>query len=165
MENDFSISACAEFEALLEDHLAGELGGPDAAKLSEHLKSCAGCREALAQAAAGTRLLAVAEPTPEPGPGFARLVMARIHAQQESASAEKGIWLPFVSLAWRFAAAAAFAFVVLASYDTLLQPRARQGVAQLRAAEPRDLASDAGSPPESRDEILMMMAEPTHGKH
>jgi hypothetical protein len=31
--------ACAQYEALLEDHLTGSLGGPEAQKLSEHLKS------------------------------------------------------------------------------------------------------------------------------
>ncbi|MGH9714973.1 MAG: zf-HC2 domain-containing protein [Candidatus Acidiferrales bacterium] len=165
MEKGFKSSACPEFEALLEDHLAGELGGPDAARLSEHLHSCVGCRESLALATASTRLLAIAEPTPDPGAGFARLVMARIRAEQERAAVEKGIWLPFVSLAWRFAAAAAFAVVLLFSYDTTLHPNPQQNVAQIRGTRHRDLISDAGTPPDSRDDILMMMAETNHGKH
>lgn len=165
MEKDFKSSACPELESLLEDHLAGELGGPDAARLSEHIKSCVGCREALDLAVASARLLAVAEPTPDPGVGFARLVMARIRAEQERASVEKSIWLPFVSMAWRFAAAAAFAVVLLVSYDTTLHSASQQNVAQIRGTQPHDLISDAGSPPESRDDILIMMAETNHGKH
>jgi anti-sigma factor RsiW len=165
MEKDFKSSACPEFESLLEDHVAGELGGPDAARLTEHIKSCAGCREALALAAASARLLAVVEPTPDPGPGFARLVMARIRAEQERSSVEKDIWLPFVSMAWRFAAAAAFAGVLLLGYDNSLHPVSQQTIAQVRGTQPGDLVTEAGAPPESRDDILMMMAETNHGKH
>ena len=165
MVRNFRSTACPEFEAHLEDHLTGELGGPDAAKLSAHLKTCAGCQAALDLAAASTRLLAVAEPTPDPGPGFARLVMARIRAEQERASNEKSIWSPFVSVAWRFAAAASLAAIALVTYTTTLHPVSPESVAQLRATQPGDLASDAGIPPDSRDEILLMMAETNHGKH
>jgi len=164
MAKDFKSTACSEFEALLEDHLAGELGGPEAAKLSEHLKTCSGCRRALNLAAASRRLLAVTEPTPDPGPGFARVVMARIHAEQERASSEKSIWLPFVSVAWRFAAAASLAVIALVTYTTTLRPVSKESVAQLRTTQSRDLVSDAGGPPDSRDEILLMMAETNHGK-
>lgn len=163
MEKEFKCSACPEFESLLEDHLVGDLGGPEAVKLSEHLKSCAGCRKALDLAAASARLLAVAEPTPDPGPGFARLVMARIRVEQEHGTSGKSIWFPFVSLAWRFAAAAAFAIFLLVSYDTTLHPK--QTVAQWRRNRPRDLVTVTGGPPETRDEILIMMAETNHGKH
>jgi predicted anti-sigma-YlaC factor YlaD len=165
MVKNFKSTACREFEALLEDHLAGELGGPDAVKLSEHLKTCAGCHAALDLAAASTRLFGVADPTPDPGPGFARLVMARIRSEQERAANEKGIWLPFVSVAWRFAAAASLAVIALVTYTTTLQSVPQQSMAQLRGTESRDLVSDAGSPPDTRDEILMMMAETNHGKH
>jgi anti-sigma factor RsiW len=165
MVKNLKSTACPKFEALLEDHLAGELGGTEAARLSEHLKTCAGCRGALDLAAASTRLLAVAEATPEPGPGFARLVMARIRSEQERAANEKSIWLPFVSVAWRFAAAASLAVIALVTYSTTLHPVPKQSLAQLRAPQSRDLISDAGNPPESRDEILMMMAETNHGKH
>jgi anti-sigma factor RsiW len=165
MVKNFKSTACREFEALLEDHLAGELGGPDAVKLSEHLKTCAGCQAALDLAAASTRLFGLAEPTPDPGPGFARLVMARIRSEQERAASEKSIWLPFVSVAWRFAAAASLAVIALVTYSTTLRQVPPESLAQLRATQQRDLASDAGSPPDTRDEILMMMAETNHGKH
>jgi predicted anti-sigma-YlaC factor YlaD len=165
MVKDFQNTACPEFEALLEDHLAGELGGPEAVKLSEHLKTCPGCRAALDLAAASRRLLAVAEPTPDPGPGFVRLVMARIRSGQERTASEKSIWLPFVSVAWRFAAAASLAVIALVSYSTTQHSVSQESLAQMRGTHPRDLVSDGGSPPESRDEILLMMAETNHGKH
>lgn len=165
MVKNFKSTACSGFEALLEDHLAGDLGGPDAAKLSEHLKTCAGCRDALDLAAGSRRLLAVAEPTPDPGAGFARLVMARIRAELERVAGEKSIWRPFVSVAWRFAAAASLAVVALITYSTSLRSVPQESLAQVRAAQSRDLISDSGAPPESRDEILMMMAESNHGKH
>ena len=165
MSKNFKSTACPEFESLLEDHLAGELGGPDAAKLSEHLKTCGGCHAALDLAAGSARLFAVTEPTPDPGPGFARLVMARIRAEQDRAAGDKSIWRPFVSVAWRFAAAASLAVIALVTYTSTLHSRPQDNVAQLRATRPRDLVSDAGNPPDSRDEILMMMAETNHGKN
>jgi anti-sigma factor RsiW len=165
MHKNFKTTACSGFEALLEDHLAGDLGGPDAAKLSAHLKTCTGCQDALDLAAGSRRLLAVAEPTPDPGAGFARLVMARIRTEQERAAGEKSIWRPFVSVAWRFAAAASLAVIALVTYSTSLRPVSQENVAQMRAAQSRDLISDAGASPESRDEILLMMAETNHGKH
>src|SRR5271156_6196036 len=104
-ENNYT--ACTQYEAMLEDHLQGVLRGPEAAMLAGHLQSCVGCRAALEDAAASTRLLAIAEPSPDPGAGFSRIVMARIR-QELRTSEGKSIWRPFVSVAWRFAATAAF---------------------------------------------------------
>jgi len=165
MNEDFKSSACPEFEALLEDHLSGDLGGPEAARLSEHLKACVGCRAAFQSAAPSTRLFAVAEPTPDPGPGFARLVMARIRTEQETAAAPKSIWQPFIVLAWRFAATAALAVIVLLAYDASSHRQAQEEMAVLLADRPHDLISDASGPPRTRDETLLMMAESNHGKH
>jgi anti-sigma factor RsiW len=164
MMMNFQSTACREFEASLEDYLEGELRGPEAARLSDHLKTCARCRAALDLASLTTRLLSAGEPTADPGPGFSRLVMARIRLEQQRAG-EKGIWLPFVSVAWRFAAAASLAVIAMITYTTTLHPEPQQNIAQVRGAQSRDLITDAGSPPESRDEILMMMAETNHGKH
>jgi anti-sigma factor RsiW len=164
MIKNFQSTACREFEASLEDYLEGELRGPEAARLSEHLKTCARCRAALDLASLTIRLLSAGEPTADPGPGFSRLVMARIRLEQQRAG-EKGIWLPFVSVAWRFAAAASLTVIALITYTTTLHPVPQQNIAQVRGAQSRDLVTDAGGPPESRDEILMMMAETNHGKH
>jgi len=164
MREDFKSSACPDFEALLEDHLSGELGGPDAARLSEHLKSCDGCRTALEFAASSSRLLSLGEPIADPGPGFAHLVMARIREEQARA-AEKSIWRPFVSLAWRFAAGAALAVIALVSYDVSNRPQRQSDLAMVSAIRSRDLISDPSAPPANRDETLMMMAEPDYGQH
>jgi len=164
MNEEFKSSPCPEFEPLLEDHLSGDLGGLDAARLSEHVKSCSGCSSALALATPSARLFAVAEPMPDPGPGFAHLMMAQIRAAQERVGAQKSVWLPFVSLAWRFALTASFAAIALLAYDNSSRGQMQEEVAVLRADQPHDLVYDADAPPRNRDEILMMMAETNHGK-
>jgi len=164
MNDEFKSSACPEFEPLLEDHLSGELGGAEAARLAEHLKTCAGCRTACEFVTPIARLLAVAEPTTDPGPGFAHIVMARIREEQARHGAPKTIWQPFVSLAWRFAATAALAAVVLLAYDTSSNKRAQEDIAVLLADEPHDLAQDAHTRIHNRDQVLLMMAESNNGK-
>ena len=115
MNEDYRSAACSEYEAALEDHLSGDLGGPEAAALSEHLKTCRGCRAAVDEAALSTRLLRVAEPAADPGPGFSHLVMARVRAELHL-NEGKSVWQSFVSVAWRFAATAAFALVLLVTF-------------------------------------------------
>src|ERR1700751_6481541 len=46
MDRKYESPACKGYEALLEDSISGEIGGSDAVRLSEHLKSCPGCFEA-----------------------------------------------------------------------------------------------------------------------
>jgi anti-sigma factor RsiW len=154
--------ACAGYEALLEDHITGSLGGSDAQKLSEHLKSCGRCRAALSHVTGSIPLLRVAEAAPDPGPGFARLVMARIRTEREER--QKGLWQQIIPFAVRFAATAALVFVALITYDFSSRNRVPQQVAQVRATEVRDLLPDPGMAPENRDEVLMMVAEQNHGK-
>jgi hypothetical protein len=165
MNEELKSSACPEFEPLLEDHLSGDLGGPDAARLSEHMKSCAGCRAASDFAAPSARLFAAAEPTPDPGPGFAHILMVRIRDEQARLGLQKSIWQPFVSLAWRFAATASLAAVVLLAYDTSSHRQAQEDMAVLLADQPHDLITDTGTRPQNRDQVLLMMAETNHGKH
>lgn len=162
MQNRTEHLACAEYEALLEDHLTGSLGGPDAQRLSDHLKGCDRCREALGHAAGSISLLHVAEATPDPGPGFARLVVARIRTEREAH--ERGLWRQIIPFAMRFAATAALVFVGLITYDFSSRNQVRTQVAQVRATEVRDLFPDPGMAPENRDEVLMMVAEQNHGK-
>src|SRR6266481_9110280 len=102
MNHEHETSACPDYEALLEDSISGEIGGTDATRLSEHLKSCPGCCEARENVAPTPRLLHLVEATPEPGPGFARDVMARIRTDRD-VRADRGFWQPFVSMGWRFA--------------------------------------------------------------
>jgi predicted anti-sigma-YlaC factor YlaD len=156
--------ACPQYEAALEDQLQGTLRGPEAAMLTEHLANCAGCRAALADAAVSARLLAIAEPAADPGAGFSRIVMARIR-QELQTNEGKSIWRPFVAVAWRFAATAAFALVLLVSFDL---GRHSQSVAdQPIVAENRipEIAPDRPSLPANRDDVILMMADTSYGKH
>lgn len=164
MEEQFRGTACTDYEVLLEDFVSGELSSADAKTLAEHLKDCGGCRMAFQDASACARLLRVAEPTPDPGPGFARLVMARICAAG-SQTESRSIWKPFISLAWRFAATAAVGFVALMTYDLSGHMRANRNLAGLQTSETRDLfSSDPANPPRSQDDVLMLVAESNHGK-
>jgi hypothetical protein len=156
-------SACPQYEAALEDHLQGTLRGPEAAMLAEHLRSCAGCRAALEDAAVSARLLAIAEPAPDPGAGFSRIVMARIR-QQLQTNEGKSIWRPVVSVAWRFAATAAFALVMLVSFDLGRQSQLRSDQSIVAENRVPEIASDRPSLPANRDEVILMMADTSHGK-
>jgi anti-sigma factor RsiW len=156
--------ACPEHEALWEDYIGGDLSSADAGRAEEHLGGCAACREALEMAAASRRLLRTVEPAEDPGPGFARLVMARIHtAQQERSSERAGFWQPFVWLGWRFAVTATLALGLLVTYD------ARQPQPDVASARPivRDLFSPdpARTLPVSGDETLMMVADTSHANY
>lgn len=163
MEEQFRGTACAEYEVLLEDFVNGELNGADARTLAEHLKDCGGCRSAFQDASVCSRLMHAAEPTADPGPGFARVVMARIRAAGSQAES-KSIWQPFVSLAWRFAATAAVGFVALMTYDLSGHMRANRSLAGLQPSDTRDLfSSDPANPPRSQDDVLMLVAESNHG--
>jgi hypothetical protein len=160
-ENNYA--ACTRYEAALEDHFQGALRGPEAVTLAEHLQSCAGCRAALEDAAAGARLLAIAEASPDPGAGFSRMVMARIREELQS-SEGKSIWRPFVSVGWRFAATASFALVLLVSFE--LGRHSQWQSDQSIVAENRlpEIGVERPALPTNRDEVILMMADTSHGK-
>jgi len=160
---EIKYSACTQHEAALEDHLQGALHGPEAAMLAEHLRSCAGCRAALADATASARLLAVAEPAPDPGAGFSRIVMA--HIRQELRTGEgKSIWRPIVSVAWRVAASAAFALVLLVSFDLGRYSQFVSDQSMMADNRVPEIAPDQPSLPANRDDVILMMADTSHGK-
>ena len=159
--------ACPGYEAKLEDYLSGGLSGGDAKQVTGHLKSCSACSAAVDDAAASVRLLRLAESVGEPGPGFARVVMARIRSEREASREAKGLWQPFVSLAWRFAATATLALAVMVTYDVAHHLRlAQPNTASARATEVRDLfTTDADRVPVNRDDVLfLMVADADHGK-
>ncbi|MFZ0521047.1 MAG: zf-HC2 domain-containing protein [Candidatus Acidiferrales bacterium] len=163
MNEDYRSVACQEYEAVLEDHVNGDLGGPEAAALSEHLKTCSGCRAALDEAVLSARLLRVAEPAADPGPGFSHLVMARIRAELHPNEA-KSVWQSFVSLSWRFAAMAAFALVLLVTFDFSRHNQFQADPSLMAANTLPELVPDHRSVPASADDVLLMMAETNHGK-
>lgn len=163
MEAEYHGTACSQHEALLEDLVNGDLGGPEAASLTAHLKGCAGCRAAFENAAAGTRVLRLAEPTPDPGPAFAHQVIARIRTQ--AAVESKSIWTPFVSMAWKFAATAAMGLAVLVTFNVRQGSYSPDDVTITSPSESHDLLSVDPANPRNADDVLILMAESDHGQH
>jgi len=163
---EFRTSACGEREAALEDYLNGELAETETGKLTEHLKSCTGCANALAEAQASARLLSVGEPAPDLGAGFSRVVMARIRNEMENRE-EKSFWKPVVSLAWKLSATAALALVALVTFDTRQHANrmSQDEFAIVAANEAPELLSDEARLPSNRDETLILMAEGSNAKH
>jgi anti-sigma factor RsiW len=165
-ETEFGYTACAKYEALLEDYLDGALELTDAKTAEQHWQDCANCRGALEQAASSVRLLRLAGPSVGPGPAFARTLMTRIRAAEQERSSERaGFWQPLVSLGWRFAATATLVLGALVSYDAGWGRHAQRNLATARLIGTSDIfAPDPANPPADRDEVLIMVAETNHGK-
>lgn len=161
--SEYRTTACSQYEAALEDHVQGELGGHEAAELADHLKTCSGCRAALDEAVLSARLLRVAEPAADPGPGFGHMVMARIRAELRVHEG-RSIWQPFVSLAWRFAATATVALVMLVSIDVVRHNQWQEDQSLMATNKLPELVPDQSSVPANSDEVLLLMAETNHGK-
>src|SRR6185437_15985070 len=116
-------------------------------------------------AATSVRLLRLMEPTPDPGPGFARIAMVRIN-QQLAAEEGKGFWQPFVALAWRFAATVAVVLALGLSYEAVRkhQTPVQTTVAQARLNDMRYMFSaEQDRVPSTRDDVLIMVAETKNG--
>ena len=160
---DGNYAACSQYEAMLEDRLQGVLRGPEAAMLAEHLASCAGCRAALEDATVSARLLAIAKPAADPGAGFSRIVMARIREQLQTSDG-RSIWRPVVSVAWRFAASAAFVLLMLVSFDLGRKSQVRSDQSTVAENRVPEIVPDRPSLPANRDDVLLMMADTSHGK-
>jgi anti-sigma factor RsiW len=162
-----SSAACPAYEAVLEDYLNGELSVAEANSAEEHWKTCAACRTALEQAAASMRLLRAAGPSADPGSGFARVVMARIRTAEQERAAERTVfWQPFVSWGWKFAATATLVLVGLVTYDAGWGHTSQPTADEVRATAMHDIfgfAPEPGQTPADRDEVLMMVAETSHG--
>jgi anti-sigma factor RsiW len=161
--------ACSRFEALLEDYLDSNLNSADAGRAETHMSECARCRDAFAKAAESVRLLRSAPAvSAEPGPAFARLVMARIRqAELQMAAEGTSFWQSLVVLGWRFAATAAFALLILVAYDAGRGARRQPNALVIRPIQAGDFlfASDPARPPADRDEVLMMVTESDHGNN
>lgn len=164
MEAEFNRPACSEFEALLEDHVTGDLSNADAGKLAEHLESCVACTSAIENVAPSVDLLRTLSPAADPGPGFSRMMMVRIRQELSKLNEQKSIWQPFISVAWRFAATATLALAVLVTFDAVRHNTAPAEMASMRATQFRELFPDPGRLPANRDEVLMMVADTKHGQ-
>jgi anti-sigma factor RsiW len=163
-----SPGACPEFEAHLEDRISGEISKADAAALDAHLATCSHCAQALAHVEITPRLLRIAEPAADPGPGFAHLTMARIRQARElenQRAEEKSIWNPFVSLAWKFAATSAVAVALLLSFGVTHNPKTGPDGSYMSSSDDAGLFSDAGYQHSDREDFLLPEGgEGTHGR-
>jgi len=145
-------SACARYEALLEDYLQGALGGTAAEEAEAHLERCVACREALEAARLGSELVRESRaPAAEPGGAFATRVLARI---REAEGQQAQFWRPLEVLASRVAVTAAVLLLVLGAYLVEFRPaRAPQSV---QTAISENFPELGGQPPQ--DEILPALA-------
>jgi predicted anti-sigma-YlaC factor YlaD len=162
--------ACENYEALLEDYLSGELDGAERARAERHVIACRGCRSALSEATSGNRLFEFvgrfSDSAPTLGPDFARVVMARIRAEDAKVHEGLSFWQPFVSMAWKFAATAAFGLALLLTYTVSGANRSETEVASVSQLDTQDLFSpDPTTPPTDRDEVFMMVTGSDYGKH
>ena len=90
--------------------------------------------------------------------------MARIRAEQ-TADEVVSFWQPFVSMAWKFAATAAFGLALLLTYTVSGTARRETEVASVGQMETQDIFSpDPTTPPADRDEVLMMVTGSDYGK-
>jgi predicted anti-sigma-YlaC factor YlaD len=162
--------ACKDYEALLEDYREAQLDAASSRLAVEHLSACANCRNALEAASEGARLFQAAgfvlDPAQTPGPAFSRTVMARIAMEKERHATERlSYWQPFVSLAWRFAATAMLALMILLTYAVRGRGRSREVVGPIGQQNVVDVfAPDPTTTPANQDEVLIMVAESTHGR-
>jgi len=158
MDSENGRTACRKHEALLEDYLNEELSGAEAPSAIEHWQNCPVCSALLEDARLSRRLLRVAEPSPDPGPSFARLVMTRIRTvEHERVALRANFWQPFVSFGWRFLATATVALIVLVSYNARWGHDAQPNVVTVRPTEamPMDiLAPEPTTVAANGDEVL-----------
>jgi hypothetical protein len=157
--------ACRNYEPLLEDYLSGCLSQSESEGVQKHVAVCSACSDALGDARASVRLLRASLDTQAgllASPSFSRTVMARIR-QQESLREVVSLWQPFVSLAWKFVATASLALLIMATYARTgrgPEPEQVQVASALQSEAHADLfAPDPATPPASRDEVVLMMAD------
>lgn len=166
MDGQNEKSSCREFEALLEDSLAGKLEGPAGERLSVHLSSCDACCKALEAAGVGGRLVRFArQPGEDPGAGFTRRVMVAIRDEEARRSLAWNFWRPIEVLALRLSLTAALALAFLLGYG-LTHSRFSAPVDVEMASQPgsHELFPDPIQRPITHDEVLMNIADQSHGK-
>ena len=172
MNTKLSEMACRQYEALLDDYMGGRLDVGGAKMASEHLAGCDDCRNAFEASMEGAHLFSVAGFTLDrdapPSPAFSRTVMARIGVEKARHTAERlSYWQPFVSFAWRFAATAMLALMLLLTYAVRGRGRAREilGPIGQQSAVVDVFSPDPTATPANQDEVLIMVAESEHAGH
>jgi hypothetical protein len=157
---------CSELAPLLDDYLRGALPRAAADRLTAHVEACGTCRESLDDARISAKLVGAAfEEAEEPGPGFARLVMARINTAEQWLHEQRTFWRPFEALALRLAFTAALALAFLFAYGIRLSSETpAPPITSISAQQPDIFTMPASSIPSvnNNDEILMAVAEHRH---
>jgi anti-sigma factor RsiW len=161
---------CKKFEPLLDNYLRGKVPPSVAESVDSHLESCANCREALGDLRISSRLVSGAfEPAADPGPGFARVVMARINTAEEWIQEQVNFWRPIEALSLRIVFSAALVLIFLFAYG--LQIRNAPVAAQPEPSAiftPQTQAFQTASfspSPSNNDEVLMAIAERHNEQH
>jgi anti-sigma factor RsiW len=160
-----NMNGCEKFEAHLEDYLSGDLPRQDAGRLASHLNACSDCRQALEEARLASRLVSLFDRAEEPGPGFTRLVMARVNAAETWLQQQRNFWRPLEALAWRLAFSAALVLVFLFAYSlrSASEPQQAEAPAIFGAQSDSFARPAAFSPsPANSNEVLMAIAERQH---
>lgn len=151
---------CEKFEPLLEDYLSGELPRSEAERLTAHLDACGNCRTALDDARISVRLISAFEPVADPGPGFARVVMARINVAERWIKEQRSFWRPFEALAWRLAFTAVLALAFLFAYGIRVGDQTSAPAATAISAQQQDIFTfPVSTAPSNSDEVLVAIAE------
>jgi predicted anti-sigma-YlaC factor YlaD len=170
-DTNLEATACSQHEQRLAEYLAGELDPVYTRRVEQHMAECANCRSAFESARDAARLFSIAEPyferAPEPRPEFARLTMARIRVENDRRAAEgASLWQPFVSFAWRFAATAMLALMILLTYAVRGHGRSQKvvGVIGQQQQLPDVFAPDPTRTPANQEEVLLMLAEGNHAE-
>lgn len=149
---------------ILEDYVDGQLSADERARLTEHLRFCGLCREAIESAELATRILRTAGivPAAEPSTGFAQRVVARLRAEQESIS---DFWRSLEVLAWRLSWTAAVLLIVLGGYlwtaDLISH---REPIAQKETAEVQEIFPEPYQRPANQEEVLLSLTSNGSGR-
>ena len=151
---------CEKFESLFEDYLSGELPRSEAERLTSHLDACGNCRATLDDLRISAQLVSAFEPVPDPGPGFARMVMARINVAERWMKEQRSFWRPFETLAWRLAFSAVLALAFLFAYGIRVSHQTSVNTATTISAQQPDIFTfPVSTAPSNSDEVLVAIAE------
>jgi hypothetical protein len=156
-------AACREYRSLIEDYLleVPALAGVEP-ELAEHLKSCRGCREAVAEGLlAGEIVRGACEPYEGVSGAFVTRVMAAIREEEGRRAAGSAIWRPIEVLASRFALVASV--LLLAASFYLVEFTPPLDVPPASQAEVVGLMPEPPAQPANQDEVLVSLAEMENG--
>jgi len=161
MSPETSRENCVKFEPFLEDYVNGELSRAEAERISAHLASCSNCRAALEDARLAAQLVSAAfVPVADPGPGFVRMVMARIDVAERWMKEQRSFWRPFEALAWRLAFSAALVLAFLFAYGIRLSHQQQTAGPAVVSTQQQDIFTvPASTGPVNNDQVLLAIAD------